>query len=135
MVGRLRCRQCEIDQRFDTLVSISAEAPKKPDVRSPLPDAVGANNSSDEACKCAKVPDLKFHDLWRYRWAKSRTQLGELLWPDRFGSDEIANLKVSLGSYGTAGQLQQRPSPAGGGIFKRHWCLGPPEACRHGWHG
>jgi hypothetical protein len=30
-------------------------------------------------------------------------------------------LKISLGSYGTAGQLQQRPSPAGGGIFKRHW--------------
>jgi hypothetical protein len=42
-----------------------------------------------------------------------RTQPGELLWPDRFGPIEIANLKISLGSYGTAGQLQQRPSPAG----------------------
>jgi len=50
-----------------------------------------------------------------------RTQPGELLWPDRFGPSEIANLKISLGSYGVAGQLQQRPSPAGGGIFKRHW--------------
>jgi len=50
-----------------------------------------------------------------------RTQPGELLWPDRFGPIEIANLKITLGSYGTAGQLQQRPSPAGGGIFKRHW--------------
>jgi predicted phage terminase large subunit-like protein len=50
-----------------------------------------------------------------------RTQTGELLWPDRFGPIEIANLKVSLGSYAAAGQLQQRPSPAGGGIFKRHW--------------
>jgi len=54
-------------------------------------------------------------------FADPRSQPGELLWPDRFGPNEIANLKVSLGSYGTAGQLQQRPSPAGGGIFKRHW--------------
>lgn len=50
-----------------------------------------------------------------------RKQLGELLWPERFGPDEIAALKVSLGSYAAAGQLQQRPSPAGGGIFKRRW--------------
>jgi predicted phage terminase large subunit-like protein len=50
-----------------------------------------------------------------------RTELGELLWFERFGPQEIADLKVSLGSYATAGQPQQRPSPAGGGIFKRHW--------------
>ena len=50
-----------------------------------------------------------------------RTELGELLWPERFGPKEIADLKISLGSYAAAGQLQQRPSPAGGGIFKRHW--------------
>jgi hypothetical protein len=46
---------------------------------------------------------------------------GELLWPERFGPREIEGLKVSLGSYAAAGQLQQRPSPASGGIFKRHW--------------
>src|SRR5271169_5932751 len=50
-----------------------------------------------------------------------RTEHGELLWGDRFGPQEIEDLKISLGSYGAAGQLQQRPSPAGGGIFKRHW--------------
>src|SRR5579862_1529352 len=50
-----------------------------------------------------------------------RTEIGELLWPERFGPKEIADLKISLGSYAAAGQLQQRPSPAGGGIFKRHW--------------
>ncbi len=54
-------------------------------------------------------------------WSDPRTELGELLWPDRFGVKEIADLKVSMGSYAAAGQLQQRPSPAGGGIFKRHW--------------
>jgi len=43
---------------------------------------------------------------------------GELICPDRFGPKEVAQLKVLLGTYGTAGQLQQRPSPAGGGILK-----------------
>jgi predicted phage terminase large subunit-like protein len=50
-----------------------------------------------------------------------RQEHGELLWPERFGPAEIESLKVTLGSYAAAGQLQQRPSPAGGGIFKRHW--------------
>jgi len=50
-----------------------------------------------------------------------RTQPGELLWPGRFGPAEVEELKRDLGSYGAAGQLQQRPAPAGGGIFKRSW--------------
>ena len=50
-----------------------------------------------------------------------RKNHGELLWPERFGPPEIEALKISLGSYGAAGQLQQRPSPAGGGMFKREW--------------
>jgi len=54
-------------------------------------------------------------------WSDPRTEPGELLWPERFGADEIAALKRSLGSYRAAGQLQQRPSPSEGGIFKRHW--------------
>jgi predicted phage terminase large subunit-like protein len=54
-------------------------------------------------------------------WSDPRTEHGELLWPDRFGPKEVADLKVSLGSYAAAGQLQQRPSPSGGGVIKRHW--------------
>jgi predicted phage terminase large subunit-like protein len=50
-----------------------------------------------------------------------RTEPGELLWPERFGTPEIDALKVSLGSYAAAGQLQQRPSPAAGGLIKRYW--------------
>src|SRR5260370_19473036 len=44
-----------------------------------------------------------------------RTQPGELLWPDRFGPIEIANLKISLRSLGTAGRRRRGPSPAGRG--------------------
>jgi len=54
-------------------------------------------------------------------WSDPRQETSELLWPERFGPPEIESLKVSLGSYAAAGQLQQRPSPAGGGILKRHW--------------
>jgi predicted phage terminase large subunit-like protein len=72
-------------------------------------------------------------------WSDPRAAHGELLWPERFGADEIASLKRSLGSYGAAGQLQQRPSPAEGGLIKRHWWryyqpLGanlPPVIVRH----
>jgi predicted phage terminase large subunit-like protein len=46
-----------------------------------------------------------------------RTKEGELLWPDRFGPEEIATLEKGLGIFGTAGQLQQRPSPREGGII------------------
>ena len=54
-------------------------------------------------------------------WSDPRAEQDELLWPERFGPEELESLKRSLGSYAAAGQLQQRPSPAGGGIFKRHW--------------
>src|SRR5690606_37727721 len=54
-------------------------------------------------------------------WNDPRTEPGELLWPARFGAAELASLKRSLGSYAAAGQLQQRPAPAGGGMIKRWW--------------
>ncbi len=47
-----------------------------------------------------------------------RTTRGELLWPAKFPKAEVQQLKLALGEYGTSGQLQQTPSPAGGGILK-----------------
>lgn len=54
-------------------------------------------------------------------WQDPRTEPGELLWPERFTKAGVAAIKADLGSYGTAGQLQQRPAPAGGGMLKRVW--------------
>lgn len=51
-------------------------------------------------------------------WEDPRTAKGSLLWPEMFNADSVARLKRNLGSYGAAGQLQQRPSPEGGGILK-----------------
>jgi predicted phage terminase large subunit-like protein len=50
-----------------------------------------------------------------------RTEAGELLWPVHIPDKELSKLERNLGSYGTAGQMQQRPSPAEGGMIKRHW--------------
>lgn len=51
---------------------------------------------------------------------------GELLFPERFPLKTVEELEKTLGEYATAGQLQQRPSPAGGGILKvSHFQLWP----------
>lgn len=63
----------------------------------------------EAARKCKTV--LGFED--------PRTEEGELLWPNRIGRKALDAMKKRLGSYGTAGQLQQRPAPKGGGIIKR----------------
>jgi predicted phage terminase large subunit-like protein len=54
-------------------------------------------------------------------WKDPRTIEGQLLWPQKVTQQDLDSLKVTLGSYRFAGQYQQRPSPAGGGIFQRHW--------------
>jgi hypothetical protein len=46
---------------------------------------------------------------------------GALLWEQRFGETEVQILETQLGPWAAAGQLQQRPSPKGGGIIKREW--------------
>lgn len=67
-------------------------------------------------------------------WKDPRTEEGELAWPERFGEEEVTELKLRLGSDGVAGQLQQRPSPAGGAIYKRTWFNYYKEAPREYHH-
>ena len=77
-------------------------------------------------------------------FADPRKEQGELLWPDRFSKFAVEDLKKQLsawgGGYAEAGQLQQRPAPRGGGMFKRSWWkffstsatgyhLGRPHGC------
>ena len=54
-------------------------------------------------------------------WTDPRTELGELLWPEKVSQEDLENLKTTLGSYRYAGQYQQRPAPAGGGMLKTYW--------------
>jgi len=50
-----------------------------------------------------------------------RQEEKELLWPELYTREKLEDLKKSLGSYGTAAQLQQLPAPADGGIIKLEW--------------
>lgn len=47
-----------------------------------------------------------------------RTEQGELLWPGKFGDNEMDKREAGMSEYAIAGQHQQRPSPRGGGLFK-----------------
>ena len=47
-----------------------------------------------------------------------RTQVGELLFPERFPRAVVDRDKKVMGAYAVAGQLQQRPAPPGGEEFQ-----------------
>lgn len=73
----------------------------------------------EENRRCTTVPLKSTNGK---NWEDPRTEEGELLWPQRFGLREVNLLKSALGSeYAIAGQLQQRPAPAEGGMIKRAW--------------
>ena len=72
------------------------------------------------------------------RFIDPRKADGELLFPERFPEAQVADLEKTMGSYASAGQLQQRPAPRGGGMFKREWfetVSAAPANCRwvRGW--
>ena len=54
-------------------------------------------------------------------WSDPRTTGGELLWPARYGAEDIERVRRTLGSMAYAGQYQQRPVPASGGVWKQSW--------------
>jgi predicted phage terminase large subunit-like protein len=57
----------------------------------------------------------------RIGFVDPRTEDGDLLFPERFPESTVVDLEKTLGSYAAAGQLQQRPAPREGGMFKRAW--------------
>lgn len=53
-----------------------------------------------------------------------REKHGELLFPQLFDAKVVSETKALLGEIDSAGQLQQRPAPAGGAIFLTKWWEG-----------
>jgi len=54
----------------------------------------------------------------RFGHPDPRTEPGELLFPARFSREVVDRDKKIMGDYAVAGQFQQRPSPAAGGIMQ-----------------
>lgn len=75
----------------------------------------------ERADRCMTVPLRSTNGK---RWQDPRKKEGELLWPQGINEKNLRLLKTKdfhNDSYRIAGQLQQRPSPAGGGILKEEW--------------
>lgn len=109
--------------------------------REALPSRVNNDNSAiviimqrlHEKDVAAVAIDLGYEHLcipMRYEEGRSkwvvgtgdpRTRDGELMFPERFPEPTVAELERTLGAYATASQLQQRPAPRDGGLFKRAW--------------
>lgn len=76
-------------------------------------------NSADWTVLCLPARYERDHPFAYLR--DQRKHDGDLLWPGRMGEDDLSKLETALGSYGSAGQLQQRPAPREGGMFQRAW--------------
>jgi phage terminase large subunit-like protein len=61
------------------------------------------------------------YDITRPDPRDHRENDGELLWPELWTEQLVKDQESELLEYGTAGQLQQRPIPRGGGIIKHEW--------------
>ncbi len=65
---------------------------------------------------------MRFDPTHPHRWARDpRKEAGELLTPARVPADELAKIEGRMGPSRAAAQLQQRPVPAGGSIFRAEW--------------
>ena len=80
--------------------------------------ALAASNPKAEQWTVLKFPMIAEYPLE----PQDPRQVGEALWPERFGNaEELEATKISAGSYTWASLYQQHPSPSGGAIFNRGW--------------
>jgi predicted phage terminase large subunit-like protein len=86
----------------------------------------GQEDAEDWTVLC--LPARYERDHPRVYAADPRKTDGELLWKERIGEPQLRSVEASLGSYGAAGQLQQRPAPREGGMLKRSWFKVIPAA-------
>lgn len=56
-------------------------------------------------------------------WTDPRVDEGDLLCPNRFSKESVDRIARSMGPFQASGQLQQSPTPKGGGIIKEEWWL------------
>ncbi len=84
-------------------------------------DFVGVTLDKDpESTRIVCLPARYEHDH-PFVFPGDKRAEGELLYPNLWNEGRLAGLEKTLGSYGSAGQLQQRPAPREGGMFKRDW--------------
>lgn len=73
----------------------------------------------DHLCLPAQYEKAHPHPVKSSLGFKDPRSEGQLLWEERF--DDSAITGMALSEYTRAGQLQQRPAPREGGMFKKWW--------------
>lgn len=99
-------------------------------------------SKTDQEWVQVKIP-MRYEGAKRVSTAKGlkhvkdpRKSVGDLMWPERFPGHIVRKFEEDLGTYGASGQLQQRPSPVGGGILRKSWWRRWPDGkplpvCEH----
>jgi predicted phage terminase large subunit-like protein len=76
----------------------------------------------DHLCLPAEYnPKHRLPSHTKLKFQDPRVVPGDALWPAGLPKSKIAALRIELGSYAASGQLDQLPSPTGGGMLKRDW--------------
>lgn len=60
-------------------------------------------------------------DQWHHLHMPAINEIGEALWPEYWPISELDKARTVSGSRVWESQYQGRPTPAEGGMFKRHW--------------
>ena len=69
-----------------------------------------------------RIPmEAERNEIFDFGRVKHTRKKGDMMHEERFGKKEAKNKKTELGSYGWAGQFQQRPSPLEGGMVNLSW--------------
>lgn len=87
-------------------------------------DCVGYLLGGSSNWELLKIP-MEFEESNRYwtsiGWTDWRIKDNELMCEKRFNRNVVEELKVELKEYGYAAQMQQNPTPLGGGLIKDIW--------------
>ena len=80
-----------------------------------------ANDEWEKLILPAEYEGERFVSSLGEKFNDPRNEMGEILWPKRFGKEQLDYEKKIKGEKYFAGQYQQRPSPIAGNTFKREW--------------
>jgi len=91
------------------------------DVSGIILDRKGFKGVYDHICLPMRFETWRAGIQTKLGFEDPRTVEGELLFPARFPKAVVDRDEAAMGPYATAGQMQQAPTPRGGGIIKDSW--------------
>lgn len=107
-------------RKVDKKVSVSITVMQRVHEDDPTGHMLAKNGRIKHICLPGELSDRVKPEELKERYADN------LLDPLRLDRETLTDLKIDLGSYGYSGQIQQSPSPEGGGIWQK-WFIPVPD--------